>query len=136
MCHNCCFFKSYRKENTKPSFQTKQIVKEKIRQTVQLISLDNKMTSETEVRAVASEVLSLVRPRLAGARFSDYWNTWLLNHAKDDASPLIYEFGCKDPAVVVATLKAYLLNICPLFLGSCFIPFEARWFRWAMFRKM
>ena len=62
------------------------------------------MTSETEVRAVASEVLSLVWPRLAGARFSDYRKTWLLNHAEDVASLLIDEFGCKDPAVVVASV--------------------------------
>ena len=62
------------------------------------------MTSETDVRAVASEVLSLVRPRLAGARFSDYRNTWLLNHAKYVASLLIDEFGCNDPAVVVAAV--------------------------------
>ena len=31
----------------------------------------------------------------------------------------------------VTTLKAYLLNICPLFLGSCFLPSEAKEFRWA-----
>ena len=62
------------------------------------------MTSETEVRAVASEVLSLDWPRLAGARFSDYRNNWLLNQAKDVASLLIYEFGCKDPAAVVAAV--------------------------------
>ena len=55
------------------------------------------MTSETDV---AREVLSLVRPRLAGARFSDYRNTWLFNHA----SLFIDEFGCNDPAVVVAAV--------------------------------
>ena len=62
------------------------------------------MTSETDVGAVAREVLSLVRTRLAGARFSDYRNTWLFNHAKDIASLSIDEFGCNDPAVVVAAM--------------------------------
>ena len=61
-----------KRKSAKPYNLTKNVAKEKIRQTVQLISLDNKMTSETDVRVVASEVLSLVRPRLAGARFSDY----------------------------------------------------------------
>ena len=99
------FYKIIQKrKSAKPYNSTKKIVKEKIRQTVQLISLDNKMTSETEVRAVASEVLSLVRPRLAGARFSDYRNTWLFNHAKDVTSLLIDEFGCNDPAAIVAAV--------------------------------
>ena len=66
------------------------------------------MTSETDVRAVAREVWSLVRPRLVGARFSYYWNnTWLFivfNHAKDVASLLIDEFGCDDPAAFVSAV--------------------------------
>ena len=62
------------------------------------------MTSETDVGAVAREVLSLVRPRLADARFSDYWNTWLFYQTKDVASLLIDEFGCNDPAVVAAVM--------------------------------
>ncbi len=62
------------------------------------------MTSETDMGAVAYEVLSLVWPRLAGARFSNYWNNWLFNHAKDIASLFIDEFGCNNPAVVVSAV--------------------------------
>ncbi len=44
------------------------------------------MISETDMPAVAIEVLSLVWPRLAAARLSDYGNTWLYKHAKDVTS--------------------------------------------------